>query len=290
MSFEGGEMTRDASCPNCGAPQRWHRYPCKEGGVVIPEPDYEYSRTGYPSAYKSVPSYTAGGTEPIAAGEDADLDVGFGPGVAGEEEPRKPKLSELLADEPRIFPAEPIAAGEDDDEGCCIKCGWRYSKCTCPTPAGEECICPEDVVQHGFHQNCPIHGATPAEPIAAGEEYTNPGARWLAATPAEPAVTELVERLRKFGRYPYRDENKMALEAADTITRLEAKVRTQAAILDHWQPEREEAQATIARHEQTIKEINEAWAKDEALAAALQSERDELKAQLSTLQYQGQDK
>jgi hypothetical protein len=36
-----------------------------------------------------------------------------------------------------------------------------------PIAAGEECICPEDVVQHGFHQDCPIHGyAQP--PIAAG--------------------------------------------------------------------------------------------------------------------------
>jgi hypothetical protein len=204
-------MTRDASCPNCGAPQRWHRYPCP---------------------------------------------------AAGEEEPRKPKLSELLADEPRIFPAEPIAAGE-------------------------ECTCSWNVVEDGFDKRCPIHGEAPAEPVVTeGEkDATNKLQRpilpkdngatmpQVRAGQVEPAVTELVERLRDPDRHHNWD---MRQEAADALTRLEAEKET----CERFEL-RHRKQIDVLIGENRIRDIT---------IAALQSERDELRAQLSVLQYQGQDK
>jgi hypothetical protein len=56
---------------------------------------------------------------------------------------------ELLMDPPL---PEPIAAGDGVHE-------ISIKDHATPIAAGGECICPEDVVQHGFHQNCPIHGA-----------------------------------------------------------------------------------------------------------------------------------
>jgi hypothetical protein len=66
-----------------------------------------------------------------------------------------------------------------------------------PIAAGEECICPEDVVRHGFHQDCPIHGyAQP--PIAAGLSNIMSGL-WRSA---EDQVLELAKVLQTIAEEP----------------------------------------------------------------------------------------
>jgi uncharacterized coiled-coil protein SlyX len=117
--------------------------------------------------------------------------------------------------------------------------------------------------------------------IAAGEEWHEP---WkpgekavpkLPAIPAEPVVTELVERLRRYR--PNVTTIVLCQEAADTITRLEAEKAQGIATINSIASMCSERDATIARHEQTIKEINDVWGRDAALVTALQSERDRLR-------------
>jgi hypothetical protein len=172
----------------------------------------------------------------IAAGEDADLDVGFGPGIAGEWEASKARLIEQ-----GVLPmkSEPIAAGE------LVRC--------------EEC-----------------------------------GARlWNERLPAEPVVTELVERLR--GTRPLYD--KTLLEAADTITRLEAEKQQYAALYmdrcEKWSDcqatiarleaewaaffkQLAEAQATIARLDAEVRVCNDVCGERNATIARLEAENEKM--------------
>jgi hypothetical protein len=141
-----------------------------------------------------------------------------------------------------------------------------------PIAAGEECICPKDVVRHGFHQDCPIHGyAQP--PIAAGEEDDRPGLgssatpdrtafppiaagggeapghtdlmvtpesldAFMEANPLpSPSSSDLVERLLKPAAPIPPEQMLLRCEAADTIQRLEAAVKLQQCDLAALQAE-----------------------------------------------------
>jgi hypothetical protein len=154
-----------------------------------------------------------------------------------------------------------------------------------PAPAEPRCVC-LDKDESGSYiikskNLCPVH------------------------RPAEPVVTELVSDLRMVAK----NDCCLCAQAADAITRLEAeKARLEQATATGWalvlgkaeatiarlEAEKEcrdeiirasalaiaEAQATIARHEQTIREINEAWGRDAAEVNRLEDERDRLRKAL----------
>jgi hypothetical protein len=85
--------------------------------------DYEYSRTGYPSAYKSVPSYTAGGTEPIAAG----VSVGEPTPVDRKCEPSG--TDKLMACSPSIAAGEEVKTCPGCDGSGIATSGRNCSQC-----------------------------------------------------------------------------------------------------------------------------------------------------------------
>lgn len=75
-------------------------------------------------------------------------------------------------------------------------------------------------------------------------------------------MSDIVERLREFGKYPYRHENKMALEAADLIERqakeiamLKEDEQYATELAEKYLAQSNEAQTGIERLRGALKQI-----------------------------------